>query len=66
MRAGQCHPRASCVKCHLAGRRPDVEEAWFEAMNFMARQLDGLASYRLPGRDGDGEKKNGVAGGRSC
>src|SRR5208282_5438434 len=64
-RAGQCHP---CLLRHVSSglsrncrneRRPDVEEARFVAMNFMARQLDGHDRYRLSGRDGDGEKTNG-------
>jgi hypothetical protein len=47
-------------------RRPDVDEAWFVAMNLMARQLDGHDRYRLSGRDGDVERtSSGVAGGCS-
>src|SRR5260370_36978990 len=37
-------------------RRPDVEEAWLVAMNFMAWQLEGHDRYRLSGTDGEGEK----------
>jgi hypothetical protein len=48
-------------------RRPDVDEAWFVAVNFMVRQLRGRDRYRLSGKDGDGEKKSsGVAGRCFC
>ncbi len=48
-------------------RRPDVDEAWFVAVNFMARQLHGHGRWRLSGKDGDGEKKSSrVAGRCSC
>jgi hypothetical protein len=48
-------------------RRPDVDEAWFVAVNFVARQLHGHDRYRLSGKDGDGEKKTSrVAGRCSC
>jgi hypothetical protein len=48
-------------------RRPDVDKAWFVAVNFMARQLHGHGRYRLSGKDEDGEKKSSrVAGRCSC
>jgi hypothetical protein len=48
-------------------RRPDVDEAWFVAVNFMARQLHRHDRYRLSGKGGDGEKKSSrVAGRCSC
>ena len=37
-------------------RRPDADEAWFVAVNFMAGNCM-AHRYRLSGKDGDGEKK---------
>ena len=43
--------------------RPEVDEAWFVAANFMARQLHERDGYRLSKKDGYGEKNSGrVAG----
>jgi D-isomer specific 2-hydroxyacid dehydrogenase, catalytic domain len=57
-KARQCHLCGSCVKCHLCCHaiarnepRPDVDEAWFVTVNFMARQLHALVTrtpkYRI-------------------
>jgi len=48
-------------------RRPDVDEAWFVAVNFMARQLHGHDRYRLSGKERRWRKKSSrVAGRCSC